>query len=368
MDIGIPKERQPSEYRVGLSPSGVRLLTELGHTVYFERSAGEGAGFRDSEYRSAGGQVVYSGEEAYGRSELMLKFSRPARDEISWVRRGQLILGYLHLNAAPKDEVEALLERGVTALAYERILGPDGTNPVLTPLSQIGGRMAATLAAKLLQNDSGSRGVLLSGVPGVPPAEVVIIGAGVAGSNAAQSFLALGAQVTLLDVRLKVLQRLDCTLPGQPVTMLANPHTIATACSYADVVVGAVRTPGSRPPVVLERKTLRSMKRGALFIDLSIDEGGCAETSRPTTHQDPTYVEEGVVHCCIPNLPSAVARTSCHAFLTAGWPYLERIVEEGLAAVVADDSGVAKAVMIRGGEPVHYRPIRYGEPSGSGRT
>lgn len=364
MEIGIPQERQPSEFRVGLSPPGVRLLTELGHTVYVEKGAGGGAGFEDAEYLAAGAQVVYSGEEAYGRSELILKFSRPEREEMPWVQPEQQIMGYLHLNAAPKHEVEPLLTRNVTALAYERILAADGTNPVLTPLSQIGGRVVVTLAAKLLQNDSGSRGVLLSGVPGVPPAEVVIIGAGVAGQNAARSFLALGAQVTILDVDLKRLQRLDCTLPGQPITLLSNPNSIASACSYADVVIGAVRVPGARPPLVVSRQVLRRMKRGALFIDLSIDEGGCAETSRPTTHRDPVYVEEGVVHCCIPNLPSTVARTSCHAFLTAAWPYLERIVEEGLEEVIDSDPGVENGVMIRGGEPVHLRPVQYGAGHG----
>lgn len=361
MQIGIPRERQPSEFRVGLPPTGVRLLSELGHAVYLEQGAGEGAGFEDAEYRSVGAQVVYSGEEVYGRAKLILKFSRPGRAEIDWVQAGQAILGYLHLNAAPEDEVAALLERGVTALGYERIAAPDGSNPVLRPLSQIGGRMAATLAARLLQNDSGSRGVLLGGVPGVPPAEVVVIGVGVAGENAARAFLGLGAQLTLLDKSLQRLQHLEGALLGRPVTMLANPHTIATACSYADVVIGAVRVPGSRPPVVVTRSILRQMKPGALFIDLSIDEGGCAETSRPTTHGAPTYLEEGVVHCCIPNLPSAVARTSSHAFLTAAWPYLERICQEGLEAVIEADEGVENAVMIRQGKPVHYRPVRYGD-------
>lgn len=366
MQIGIPRERQPSEFRVGLPPTGVRLLSELGHTLYLEKAAGEGAGFEDAEYRSVGAQVVYSGEEIYGRSELILKFSRPGREEMDWVQPGQAILGYLHLNAAPEAEVAPLMERGVTAVGYERITAPDGSNPVLRPLSQIGGRMAATLAARLLQNDSGSRGVLLGGVPGVPPAEVVVIGVGVAGENAARAFLGLGAQLTLLDKSLARLQALEGRLAGGPVTMLANPHTIATACSYADVVVGAVRIPGSRPPVVVTRQTLRGMKPGALFIDLSIDEGGCAETSRPTSHGDPTYVEDGVIHCCIPNLPSAVARTSSHAFLTAAWPYLQRIAERGLGPVIEADEGVENAVMIRSGEPLHYRPVGYGDPSEMG--
>jgi alanine dehydrogenase len=350
---------------VGLPPTGVRLLSKLGHEVFVEKGAGSGAGFSDEDYRKAGADIVYTGEEAYGRASLVLKFARPSAPELEFVTAHQVVCGYLHLNAAPTHEVEPLRSRAVTAIAYERIIDGTGAHPVLKPLSQIGGRMSATLAARLLQNDCGSRGVLLGGVPGVPPAEVVIIGAGTAGENAARSFLGLGAQLTVLDKDLRRLQELEIRLPACRVTQLANPHTIATACSYADVVIGAVREPGARAPVVITRGILRGMRPGALFIDLSIDEGGCSETSRPTTHLDPTYVEEGVVHCCIPNLPAAVARTSSHAFQSAGWPYLERLVTDGIETVIGSDPGVANAVMLRDGEPVHYRPMPIPHQSGS---
>lgn len=357
MNIGVPRERRQGEYRVGLSPTGVRLLAARGQNVYIERGAGQGAGFEDDEYRQAGGTVVYSGEEAYGRADLVLKIARPTRDEAAWLRPESALFGYLHLSAAPAAEVEPLMSKRITALGYERVLDESGSAPLLKPLSQIGGRMAAQIAARLLQNDSGSRGVLLAGVPGVPPAEVAIIGVGVVGENAAWAFAAFGAQVTLLDRDLGRLQEVERALPNRPVTMLANPHTIANACSYADVVIGAVRIPGARAPIVLTRRILRGMKRGALFLDLSIDEGGCSETSRPTSHSQPTYVEEGVVHCCIPNLPGTVARTSTHAFQTAAWPFLSRVVDEGLEAVVESDPGVANAIMLRQGDAVHYRPL-----------
>lgn len=359
MNIGIPRERRPSEFRVGLTPPGVRLLNELGHHIYLERGAGEGAGFSEDDYRSAGAEIVYSGEEAYGRADLVLKIQRPLRQELSWIRREQTILGFLHLSSANRDEVEPLLDQRVTAIAYERVQSADGSNPVLRPFSQIGGWMAAPLAARLLQNDSGNRGVLLGGVPGVPPAEVVIIGAGVVGRNAARAFQGLGAQLTILDEDLGKLQAVEERMTCKPVTMLANPHTLATACSFADVVVGAVRRPGARAPMLITRQILRRMKPGALLIDLSIDEGGIAETSRPTSHMDPTFVEERVVHCCIPNLPSAVARTACHAFQGAAWPYIRRMVTDGVEAVIQSDPGVENAVMVQAGEAVHYRPIPY---------
>jgi alanine dehydrogenase len=359
MDIGIPRERRPFENRVGLTPPGVRLLRQAGHQVYLERGAGEGAGFSEADYRSAGAEIVYSGEEAYGRAEVVFKIQRPLQTESGWIRSGQAILGFLHLNSANRDEVDPLLAKQVTAIAYERIKAADGSNPVLKPFSQIGGWMAAPLAARLLENSSGNRGVLLGGVPGVPPADVVIIGAGVVGRNAARAFHGLGAQLTVLDEDLGQLQAIEESLPCRPVTMLANPHTIATACSFADVVVGAVRRPDARAPKLITRATLRRMKPGAVFIDLSIDEGGCAETSRPTSHKDPTFVEEGIVHCCIPNLPSAVARTACYAFQGAAWPYLRKVVDEGVETAIESDPGVQNAVMVRAGEPVHYRPIPY---------
>lgn len=361
MNIGIPKERQPSEFRVGLPPAGVSQLVALDQVVYVENGAGERAGFMNDDYERAGAKIVYSGEEVYGRADLILKVARPVLKELEWVRPNQAIMGFLHLNAAGPQEIEPLLQKEITALAYEQIRRSDGSYPVMKPLSQIGGRMAATLAARLLQNDSGSRGVLLGGIPSVPPADVVILGVGTAGTNAAQAFLGLGAQVTLLDVNLERLQAAEASLPHRAVSMLANLHTLQRCFSFADVVIGAVRVPGSRAPQVVTRQLLRQMKPGALFIDLSIDEGGCAVTSRPTTHAVPTFTEEGVIHCCIPNLPSAVARTSCHAILNAAWPYLEMIVKEGLEQALEQEQSLANGIMVRGGETVQLRPVSYSE-------
>ena len=361
MNIGIPKERQPSEFRVGLPPAGVGQLVAMGQRVYIESGAGEGAGFQDDDYARVGGDIVYSGEEVFVRADLVVKIARPTVEEGDWIRPEQTIMGLLHLNAASPAEVEALLAKKVTALAYERVQQADGTFPIMKPLSQIGGRMAATLAARLLQNDSGNRGVLIGGVPGVPPADVVVIGVGTAGFNAARAFLGLGAQVTLIDKSLRRLQEIESLLPDHAVSMLANQHTMERAFSYADVIVGAVRIPGSRAPQIISRELLSMMKPGGLFIDLSIDEGGCAVTSRPTTHRDPTFTAEGVVHCCIPNLPSVVARTSCHALLNAAWPYIEQLVSQGPDQALEDNEGLANAVMVRAGEAVQYRPVSYSE-------
>lgn len=352
MDIGIPKERTASEFRVGLPPVGVRLLAELGHACYVETGAGVGSGFSDDEYRAAGATIVFSGEEAYGRADLVLKVVRPTPGEIDWLREGQAIMGLLHLGAAHPSELLRLADRRITAIAFERIQDPAGTFPVLRPLSQIGGRMAAQVAAHLLQNDAGSMGVLLGGIPGVPPAQTVIIGAGTVGRNAALTFLGLGAQVTLMDVNLARLQKLEDWLPNRVETVLSSPQTIEDVCRTADVIVGAVRQPGHRAPMVLRRSTIKALRPGTVLIDLSIDEGGCAETSRPTTHTQPTFVEEGVVHCCIPNLPGAVARTSTHAFHNAAWPYIQRVVELGIQQALDSRPELGSAVVVRHGKVV----------------
>jgi alanine dehydrogenase len=352
MDIGIPKERTASEFRVGLPPVGVRLLTELGHACYVETGAGIGSGFSDDEYRGAGATIVFSGEEAYGRADLVLKVVRPTTSELDWLRDGQTIMGLLHLGAAHPSELLQLADRRITAVAFERIQDAQGLFPVLRPLSQIGGRMAAQLAAHLLQNDAGSRGVLLGGIPGVPPAQTVIIGAGTVGRNAALTFLGLGAQVTLMDINLVRLQKLEDWLPNRVETVLSSPQMIEDVCRTADVIVGAVRHPGRRAPIVLPRSTIKALRPGTVLIDLSIDEGGCAETSRPTTHTLPTYVEEGVVHCCIPNLPGAVARTATHAFHNAAWPYIQQVVELGPEAALGSVPELRSAVVVDKGRVV----------------
>jgi alanine dehydrogenase len=353
MNIGIPKERRPYEYRVGLSPAGVQLLTEAGHICYVESKAGLGAGFTDEDYRRAGGRIVYSGEEAYGRAEMLLKAVRPTNEEINWLIPDQILMGYLHLPVAQPHKIATLLERRITAIAYEQIQQADGTLPVLKPLSQIGGRMAVQMAAALLQNNAGSKGVLLGGVPGVPPAEVVIIGGGVVGENAAHAFLGLKAHVTILDHDLSRLQELARRFDDRVITLVSHTFNIERVCRYADVVIGAVLQPGRRAPLVISRAVVRKMRPGSVLIDMSIDEGGCAETSRPTSHADPTYVEEGVIHCCIPNLPGVVARTATHAFLNAAWPYIHLIANEGIDTALSSDTALGKGVVTHKGEWVN---------------
>lgn len=350
MNIGVPKERRPLEYRVGLSPMGVGLLTAAGHTCYVESGAGLGSGFSDEDYGRAGGQVVYTREEAFGRADLVLKVLRPTMDEIGLLTEGQTLLGLLHLAAARPDKLEALLAKRVTTIAYEQIQLDDGSLPVLRPLSQIGGRMTAQIAAGLLQNNRGGKGVLLGGVAGVAPAEVVILGAGTVGTEAARTFLALGAHVTLLDKDLGRLQAVENRCEGRTTTLVAYPFNVERACRYADVLVGAVLVPGERAPMVVTRAMVRQMKPRAVIIDLSIDEGGCVETSRPTTHDQPTFVEEGVVHYCVPNVPGIVARTATHAFLNAAWPYIQLLANRGVAAALEADPALRRGLVTHHGQ------------------
>lgn len=352
MNIGIPKERRPFEYRVGLSPAGVQLLCQNGHTCYIEHDAGIGAGFSDQEYEQAGGRIVYSPREVFGRADLLLKVARPMLEEIEWLRPGAVIAGLLHLHSARQDKIETMLSNKITAVAYEQIQLRDGTMPVLRPLSQIGGRLAAQIGARLLQNNSGGKGILLGGIPGVPPAEVVVIGAGGVGSCAALAFLNMGAHVTVLDTDLNALQRMYEQHCGV-VTMMSNPLNIARVCTYADVIVAAVLVPGERPPMVITRAMVRTMKPRSVIMDISIDEGGCVETSRPTTHEQSYYIEEGVIHYCVPNIPSVVARTATYAFLNAAFPYILEMANKGVDKAIEDNPSLERAVNTHQGRMIH---------------
>ncbi|GAB4503455.1 MAG: alanine dehydrogenase [Anaerolineales bacterium] len=352
MNIGIPKERRPSEFRVGLSPAGVEILTHAGHTIFVEHEAGLGAGFSDQEYERAGARIAYSAEEVFGRADLLLKFARPLKEELEWMRSRTVLAGLLHLASARQDKIEIMMKNKITAIAYEQIEEADGTTPVKKPLAQIGGRMTAHIAAHFMQNYKGGKGILLSGIPGVPPAEVVIIGAGVAGTSATQAFLGNGAHVTVLDIDLHALQRLEERFT-QAVTMMATPKNIARTCAFADVVVGAVLVPGERSPIVLKREVVRKMKPRSLIIDMSIDQGGCVETSRPTTHDQCTFIEEGVIHYCVPNIPAAVARTATHAFVNAAMPYILELANKGVQHAIAENAALEKAVCTLDGRLVH---------------
>ncbi|GAB4467297.1 MAG: alanine dehydrogenase [Anaerolineae bacterium] len=334
MEIGIPVERKSDEYRVGLTPQGVRLLTQAGHRCYIERGAGVGAGFEDRNYERAGGRIVYSLEEVYGRADLVLKVGAPTLEELEMAREGQTICAFWHLAAQPREIVEALRARSINAIAYEMIQRDDDTRPVLTPLSNIAGRMAPQIAARWMQNDSGGSGMLISGVPGVPAAEVTILGAGMVGVSAAQAFLGLGARVRLLDRDLARLRYVDERFRGQVTTLVAHDFNVARALKTTNILVAAVLIPGARAPIVVTREMVRSMYPRSVILDIAIDQGGCVETSRPTKHSNPVFVEEGVIHYCVPNMPSVVARTSTHAYLNAAWPYIQIIAERGVAEAI----------------------------------
>ena len=353
MNIGIPRERRDLERRVGLTPYGVDLLTCAGHTCYVETEAGLGAGFTDYHYERAGARIVYSGEEAYGRADLVLKAVRPTDEEMEWFHEGQILAGFLHLASARRSKIEVLLEKHITAIAYEMIEEDDGTLPVLHTMSEVAGRMAPQLAATFLQSDHGGRGVLLSGVPGIPPARVAILGAGVLGTNAARAFYGAGAHVFVLDRSLEKLRQIDQQFHGCVTTMVAYPFNIARVARFAEVLIGAILTPGARAPVIVTREMVRSMKKGAVILDFSIDQGGCVETSRPTTLRDPIFIEEGVVHFCVPNVPGAVPRTATHAFNNAVWPCIRHIAEVGLEQALAELPALARGVATKDGKIVN---------------
>lgn len=349
MNIGIPRERRSFEYRVGLSPAYVTMLSRQGHTIYVEHDAGLGAGFVDNEYEQAGARIAYSPHEVFGRADLLLKVSRPVVEEISWLRPGSTVAGLLHLGSARQDKVTALLQNQVTAIAYEQITLPSGEAPIRKPLSEIGGILAAQIGARLLQNNAGGKGILIGGVPGVPPAEVAIIGAGIAGSHAALAFRGMNAHLTVLDTDLGALKTIYDRFPGV-VTMVSTPVNVAKVCSFADIVVGAILVPGERPPIVISRDMIQRMKPRSIVMDISIDEGGCVETSRPTTHEHPTFIEEGIIHYCVPNMPSIVARTATHAYLNAAFPYILEMANKGVARAIAENPSIQRGVATLDGE------------------
>jgi len=352
MDIGVPREQRPDEYRVGLTPAGVALLTEAGHSCYVERDAGRGAGFSDQDYQHAGARLVYSAGELYGRAAMVIKVGRPNEDELGQLQDGCILMGFLHLSVARPEWLATLLGKKITAFSYELIQEADGTLPVQVPLSQAAGRMAPQIAAILMQNNHGGKGILLGGVPGVPPAEVVILGAGNFGTAAALAFLRQGACVYALDKDLKRLQVLDEThgTLGRLVTMVSHEFNLRKVVKFADVLVGAVLIPGKRAPIVITRELVKLMKPRSVIMDISIDQGGCVETSRPTTHRDPMFVEENIIHYCVPNMTSVVARTATHAFNNAAWPYVYDIAKHGLESAMAGSRALALGVATHGGK------------------
>lgn len=344
MEFGVPKEIRDLEMRVGLTPAGTQALVQAGHTVYIERGAGTRAGFADDDYRRAGAKLVYSAAEAYGRADVLVKVARPTAQEHQLFRPGQTMFAFFHLAVASLDLYQALAGAEITAIAYEMVQSQDGRLPILLPMSEVAGRLAPIIAGQLLMNTKGGRGTLLSGIPGVPSGVVTILGGGVLGFNAARAFSGLGAQVVVLDQDVQRLQFIDDILHGRVTTMVANDYNLRRAVDFADVVVGCVYHPGRRAPTLITREMVYRMRSGTAIIDFAIDQGGCCQTSRPTTLRDPSFVEEGVIHYCVPNVTASVARTTSYAITNATLPYLLAIGKYGLPELLVQEPAIAKGV------------------------
>jgi len=345
MIIGVPREIKNNEYRVGLLPVHCEALTESGHTVLVERHAGDGSGAFDADYRAAGARVLASPRDIFRRADMIVKVKEPQPSEFRLLRPGQIVFTYFHF-AADKPQFDAALRSGIVAIAYETIQLRDGSLPLLTPMSEIAGRMAVHEGAKYLEEPTKGRGLLLAGVPGVAPAKVAILGGGVVGANAAKMAAGLGADVTILDINLNRLRYLDDVMPKNVKTLMSNAHNIRDQVRDADLLIGAVLRPGARAPVLVSRKMVGQMKRGAVIVDVAIDQGGCIETSRPTTHQRPTYLVSGVVHYCVTNMPGAVARTSTTALTNATFPYVLEIARKGYARAARKNPALAAGLNI----------------------
>ncbi len=343
MNIGVPKEIKPQEERVAVTPAGVHALTSRGHTVLVERSAGDGSGFSDAVYRAAGAQMVDRGE-VYAMADLIAKVKEPQPEEYAFYRPGQVLYTYLHL-APDLGLTQGLLARGIIGIAYETVQLPDRSLPLLTPMSEVAGRMATQIGAQLLERPHGGKGILLGGVPGVLPARVVVVGGGVVGQNAATIALGMGADVTIIDISLERLRRLDEMFGGRVRTLMSNHHNIAAATAQADLLIGAVLLAGARAPHLVTEEMVASMSPGSVVVDVAIDQGGVVATcDHVTTHANPTYVRHGVVHYSVANMPGAVPHTSTLALTNATLPYLIALADKGYARAVAEDEALLKGV------------------------
>jgi alanine dehydrogenase len=349
MIVGIPKELKDHEYRVSLTPDGAAALTRAGHDVLIEPSAGQGSGFGDEEYRKAGASIAVSKDEVFKKAELIVKVKEPLPSECQLFRPGQVLFTYLHLASLP-DLTKALLERKITAIAYETTVAKDGSLPMLKPMSEIAGRMSVQVGAHYLEKTYGGRGVLLGGVPGVEPGKVTVLGAGVVGAAATRIAVGMGAQVIVINLDVERLRSLDDQYHGRITTRAASSAAIEQAVCEADLVIGAVLVPGARAPKLVPQSLVSKMKRGAVVVDVSVDQGGCFETTRPTTHSDPVYAVDGVLHYCVANMPGIVPWTSTVALTNATLPYIVRLASEGVDCVIRSDPGLAKGVNLMDGQ------------------
>jgi alanine dehydrogenase len=343
MIVGIPREIKADEYRVAMLPVGAEELTQLGHTVLVEAGAGLGSGIADARYEAAGASVVGAAAEIWARADLIVKVKEPQPAEWPHLRRGQVVFTYFHF-AADEALTTALIRSQITAIAYETLRDAKGSLPLLTPMSEVAGRMSIQEGAKYLEKPQEGRGILLAGVPGVAPAEVAILGGGVVGANAAKVAAGLGANVHILDINLDRLRYLDDIMPPNVTTLYCDRHTILETIERADLVIGAILITGARAPRLVRADDLARMKPGAVIVDVAIDQGGCVETSRPTTHRQPTYVVDGVVHYCVTNMPGAVGRTSTYALCNVTLPYVLQIARHGWRSAAAADPGIAAGI------------------------
>ena len=349
MIVGVPREIKADEYRVAMLPSGVEELVAAGHKVLVERGAGAGSGIVADEYQSAGATIVDTPAEVFGDADLIVKVKEPKPSEWPLLRSGQLVFTYFHF-AADEQLTRNVLESNITAIAYETLRGSHGDLPLLTPMSEVAGRMSIQEGAKYLERPEEGRGILLGGVPGVEPAHIAILGGGVVGKNAAQIAAGFQADVVILDINVDRLRYLEDIMPANVNTVFSDRHSIREQLRLADLVIGGVLIPGARAPQLVTAEDLSLMKPGAVIIDVCIDQGGCTETSRPTTHSEPTYIVDNIVHYCVTNMPGAVGRTSTYALCNVTFPYVLRIANMGLAAAASADSGLADAINMKAGQ------------------
>lgn len=348
MLVGVPKEVKTDEYRVAMIPVGVDELTRAGHKVLIQSGAGQGSGISDEQYAMHGAEIVSGETEIWKRADLIVKVKEPLPQEWPQMRAGQAVFTYFHF-AADEPLTQAVIRSGITAIAYETIRDSKGNLPLLTPMSEVAGRMSIQEGAKYLERPFEGRGILLGGVPGVKPASVVILGAGIVGANAAKVAAGLGANVTILDINLDRLRYLDDTMPKNVTTLFSDRHNILDSITHADLLIGAVLIPGARAPFLVGKDDLKRMPAGSVIIDVAIDQGGCIETSRPTTHSKPTYMVNDVVHYCVTNMPGAVGRTSTYALTNVTLPYVLQLARKGLDQAIKDNPALAQGVNIRAG-------------------
>src|SRR5579859_5391957 len=352
MIIGVPKEIKDHEARVGITPAGVKALSEAGHKVLVETHAGAQSGFPDHEYQDAGAEIVGDAGNVWGKSDTVVKVKEPIESEFAYFREGLVLFTYLHLAPLP-DLTDKLIQKKVIGIAYETVRDRQGQLPLLTPMSEVAGRMSVQVGAAYLEREKGGRGILLGGVPGVPPAHVTVIGGGVVGTNAARIALGFGAKVTLVDLNLNRLREIDDIFNGRVYTLSSNSYNLAHATHEADLVIGAVLIPGATAPKIVTRAMVSKMKKGAVIVDVAIDQGGCVETARPTSHSDPSYVVDGVVHYCVTNMPGAVPHTSTLALTNATFPYLMRLASMGAKEALRADAGLAEGLNVWKGTLTH---------------